>query len=132
MTNSNNGGTADRIGSMSRAWDFVVFEADDGHREDGCELVLFGHERLGRRVEAGEEHAALVGQTGNEVAREAEQIAALLGRVEEQPEVQHRSDVVQRELERRDDAEVASAAAQRPEQVGVLARRTRAALVRRR
>ena len=42
---------------------------------------------------------------------------------EEQPEVDQRADRVERELERRDDAEVAAAAAQRPEQIGVLVRR---------
>ena len=43
---------------------------------------------------------------------------ALVEPEEEQPELDHRADRVERELERRDDAEVAAAAAQRPEQVG--------------
>ena len=49
-----------------------------------------------------------------------QRLDALLQRVEEQREVDHRPDRVQPELELGDHAEVAAAAAQRPEQVRVL------------
>ena len=55
-----------------------------------------------------------------------------VGRVEDRPGVDDRADRVQLELELRDDAEVAAAAAQPPEQVGVLASRSRARAGRRR
>ena len=52
--------------------------------------------------------------------KSAQQLAGAIGGMQHEPAEHLRADRVQRELDRGDDAEVAAAAAQRPEQVGVL------------
>jgi len=64
--------------------------------------------------------AELVGNLGNEVPVEAQHVGGVVGRPEDRPGHHGRAEGMQRELERGDDAEVAAAASQRPEQVGVL------------
>src|SRR5204863_9189807 len=56
----------------------------------------------------------------------AQDLARLSERVDDEARIDLRADRMEGELERRDDAEVAAAAAQRPEQLGLLARRRRA------
>ena len=60
-----------------------------------------------------------VRRVGGEVPEELQQLGRALARVHDHP-AQDGADRVQLELERGDDPEVAAAAAQRPEQVGVL------------
>ena len=61
----------------------------------------------------------LVGCFGGEVPVEAQHVGGVVGRPENGSGHHGRADRVQRELERGDDAEVAAAASQRPEQIGV-------------
>ena len=69
------------------------------------------------------DHAAeLVGGCGGEVAVEAQHVGGVIGGPEDGSGHHGRAEGVQAEPERGDDAEVAAAAAQRPEQVGVLDR----------
>jgi hypothetical protein len=96
-------------------------EPNDGEREHRREMQLRWHERLGRGAQSGEERTALVWQIAHELAGEAEHLAALIGREEEHAQVHHRPNVVERELELGDDAEVAPSSAQRPQQIGMLA-----------
>ena len=60
------------------------------------------------------------GASRHEVAVEAHQVAGHRGRVEQHAAEHDRADLVQAEVEGGDHAEVAAAAAQAPEQVGVL------------
>ncbi len=71
-----------------------------------------GHER-----DAGAER---VGGVRHEVAPELDHLAGEVPGVEQHPAEHRRTDLVQAERELRDDAEVAAAPTQRPEQVGVL------------
>ena len=48
-----------------------------GERERRAEVQFLGNERRGRRAEPGEEHAAVVGEAYDELAREPEQVAAV-------------------------------------------------------
>ena len=66
------------------------------------------------------------GAFADELAVAVEQLLRLRERMDDQPGEHLGPDRVQPELERRDDAEVAAAAADRPEQVRVLASRSRA------
>jgi len=63
--------------------------------------------------------AELVGRFGDEVPVEAQRVGRVLGRPEDGSGHHGRADGVQRKLERGDDTEVAAAASQRPEQIGV-------------
>ena len=128
MTISTIGVSAAVIGAISAAWLGLVAEADDEQRERRREVQLLGHERRGRRAQPGEEHAAVVGQVSHEVAGEAEQVAALVGAEQEQAEVDERADLVERELELGDDAEVAAATADAPRTGRVARPPTRAGL----
>ena len=67
----------------------------------------------------GEEAVQLARRGGQELAVGREHLGALLDRPERRA-ADDRADLVQPEEERRDDAEVAAAAADRPEEVGVL------------
>ena len=82
----------------------------------GREVGVLGH----GEVRVGE--AELVRRVAHQVAEAAQQLRGPLLGVDEQPGEHLRPDGVQRELERGDDAEVPAAAAQRPQQVGVLDR----------
>jgi hypothetical protein len=65
----------------------------------------------------------LVRCVGDELAVGAQDVCGVLGRPEHRPRHDRGTDRVQREPERADDAEVPAPASQRPEQVGVIARR---------
>ena len=60
------------------------------------------------------------GRVGTQVAVEVEDLLGAAPVEEDRPGEDHRADRVQAELERRDDAEVAAAAAQAPQQLAVL------------
>ena len=87
---------------------------------DGLAAGRFGDEVGGRRREQREPAADLVGGVGHEVAVEAQQLGGGRARVQDHPRVDDRADRVQPELERGHDAEVAAAALEAPEQLGVL------------
>ena len=93
---------------------------DQAHR---LAVALLGDERQRRSDLEREERAQLLRRVGDELAVDAHDLAGLIDRVEDRPAVDV-VDRVQAELERGDDAEVAAAAAQRPEQV----RRSRSSL----
>ena len=95
-------------------------EADDHHGVAGLELVLLGDERRRRRVQAADHDVDVRRQRGDHVPRVAQGGSSLVQAPEQEAEVHHRAGLVQLELELRHDREVAAAAAQRPEQVGVL------------
>ena len=76
--------------------------------------------RLRRRGDQHDEGRQRVRRGLHQRARRLERLARALPREHEQPAEHDRPDAVGLELEPRDDAEVAAAAAQRPEQVGVL------------
>jgi hypothetical protein len=63
--------------------------------------------------------AELVGRFGGEVPIEPQHVGGVVGRPEDRPGHHGRADGVQSEPNRGDDAEVAAAASQRPEQIGV-------------
>ncbi len=63
--------------------------------------------------------AELVRRFGGEVPVEAQHVGGVVGRPEDGPGHHGRADGVEREPERGDDAEVAAAASERPEQIGV-------------
>ena len=73
----------------------------------------------GRHGGEGEEAVELARGGRQEVAVDRQHLGAQLDRPERRP-CDHRVDLVQPELERGDDAEVAAAAADRPEEVGML------------
>ncbi len=75
--------------------------------------------RDGRELDERPDAVVLVGK---EFAPEPDRRAARFDRVDRTGEVDRRADRMKRELEGRDDAEVAAAALERPEQVGVLVR----------
>ncbi len=84
-------------------------------------LILLGEGRHRRHRYEAEPAVDVLGRATNEVAPERHQLGRLFERPENRSAV-HRADRVQPEEERGDDAEVAAAAAHRPEQVGVLIR----------
>jgi hypothetical protein len=71
-------------------------------------------------VNESREQRDLVGQRRRRVPEEVQDVAGALERMRDESAGDDRTDRVQRELERRRDAEVAAAAAHAPEQVGVL------------
>jgi hypothetical protein len=82
-------------------------------------MQLAGEDRRGRHRHAAQHGSQLVGSLGHDLAVTAQVLGGLLQRLQDHAadDVPHR---VHAELERGDDAEVAAAAAQRPEQVGVV------------
>ena len=92
----------------------------DDDADDRVAAHRLGHEVGGRRGDEGDAAAHLVGGVLHEVAPEPHDLARHRRRVHEHPAEHDRSDRVQLKGELGDDAEVAAAAAQRPEQVGVL------------
>ena len=82
-------------------------------------VAVFGDERQRRRDLPGREAAELLGRVLDELAVEAQHVARVLD-LEEHRAAVDVLDRVQAELERRDDAEVPAAAAQRPEEILVL------------
>ena len=95
------------------------------HREAHVlEVPLLGQERQRRREVEPDEAAQLLGRLGDVLAVEAQHVVGPVDRVHDRAAVDV-GDRVQAVLERGHDAEVAAAAAQRPEQVGVLTSRWR-------
>ena len=74
-----------------------------------------------QRGDGAEPHdgAELVGRFGDEVPVEAQHVGGVVGRPEDGPGHHGRAEGMQSEPERGDNAEVAAAASQRPEQIGV-------------
>ena len=93
-------------------------DADDRH---GPALQLGRVGRLRRRRQQHGEDHQLVGRPGlHQVAARAQRRARPVPRVDERAGEHERADAVRAELEPRHDREVPAAAAQRPEQVGML------------
>ena len=84
-------------------------------RRDLAPVPLLRDHRQRRRGRQVHQRGDVIGRARRPVAEAAQQVAVGVGRVEDRPGVDHRADRVQRELELRDDAEVAAAAAQAPE-----------------
>ena len=103
--------------SRPRSW-LAGVDGDD--RDDRLAVHRLGQERRGRRGGQVDERRQLVGQLAHPVAVEAQHLLGAVAREEDRAGQHHRADRVQPELERRRDAEVAAAAAQAPEQLGVL------------
>ena len=85
-------------------------------------LQRVGERRPGGRGEQRDERRQLLRRAVHQRPAAAQRLARLRPRVDEHPAVDHRADPPAAERELRDDAEVPTAAAQRPEQVGVLLR----------
>ena len=83
-------------------------------------MHVLGQERQWRRELELEDRRQLVGRGGGELAVEAQNLRRVVQRVEDRPGEHDRPDRVQAVLERGDDAEVAAAAADAPEQIGVV------------
>jgi hypothetical protein len=98
-------------------------ESGDDQGIAGLVVVLFGHERGRRGVQAGDDDVQLARQRRDDLAGQAEHVGSLLEFPEQQAGLHDRPHLVQAELELGDHAEVAAAAADRPEQVGILVRR---------
>ena len=85
--------------------------------------MKLGREQIdGWHGHLGEEAAELARLRGQELAVEAHHLRRLLHRPERRPGHHGRAERMGLKLERGHDAEVAAAAAQRPEQIGMLAR----------
>ncbi len=82
-------------------------------------MYRFGQEGQRRRLAQHRPHAQLVRRAGGEVAPCTQHLAGLREGVDDQPGVDLRADRMQPELERGRHAEVAAAAAQGPEQLGL-------------
>ena len=100
-------------------------EADDDHRVAGLELVLLGHE--GRRgcVQAADDHVDVGRQRGDHVRAWRRASAPWSRPQNRKPKCTIGPASCSVELELRHDREVAAAAAQGPEEVGVLGLRGR-------
>ncbi len=82
--------------------------------------MLAGEGRVGRHVCQHEPQGDVVGGVRDDVARVAQHRGCIVERIEERPTEDERPDLVQSVLERDRDAEVAGAAAESPEELGVL------------
>ena len=101
-----------------------VAGVDDDHADRRAALEL-GRDHRGRRSRHQREAAAQrVGGVGHQVAVGPHDLAGALARPQQHAAEHERADRPQRELELDHDAEVAAAAADGPEQVGVLGLRT--------
>ena len=80
----------------------------------------FGEKRRGRSGREIGQRGQLVGQLAHPVAVEAQHLFGAVAREEDRAGQQHRADRVQPVLERGRDAEVPAAAAQAPQQLGIL------------
>ncbi len=95
-------------------------EPGDDERVPRSEVVLLRDEGGGRRVERdGDERPGGIRQRRDRIPSSAQCLGSLIQSPEEQREVHLGPHRVQPEFEGRDDAEVAPAPAQRPEQVRV-------------
>src|SRR5262245_38692214 len=97
---------------------------DDQQCMSRLPMVLRRHERCRRGAQAdAKEGRSPCGQGLDEGACETQRSGTALEIEKKQPEIDQRPDRMQRELERCDNAEVSTAATQRPEKIGVLAER---------
>ena len=105
-------------------------DVTEGKGDHGCAVEMGGHERCGRRRLEGEHHHLVVPGLGHVLAVEAQGFGGALGRVQDDPARHDGADGVQTILEGGHQAQIAAAAAQAPEQVGVVggARRQQAAV----
>jgi hypothetical protein len=83
-------------------------------------VQMFGYARYRRGGAKPHDRAELVGSLADEIAVKAEDLSNISRIPEDGPRQNNGPDGVEAELERGDDAEVAAAPSQRPEQVGVL------------
>ena len=120
VTNSNSGGTAERIWPASRACSVSAPNAATISAYPGRKWYCSRHERRGRGVQPGDQRAHPGRQVRGDLLGQGERCLAVVGVPEEQAQLGQRADRVQPVLELGDHAEVAAAAAQRPEQVRVL------------
>jgi hypothetical protein len=117
------GQRAQRRDVLGAALEVADVEDDDADRGAALELSRDEVQRGSR--DQREAAAQRVGRVGHELAVRAHDLAGTLARPQQHAAEHERTDGPQRELELDHDAEVAAAAAQRPEQVGVLGRRRR-------
>ena len=99
----------------------VGAERDDGEHRRPVELLR--HRQGGGDVGQDEPERDVVGRVGHHVARVPQRGGRVVERVEDRAAEHERADLVEPVLEGDDDAEVARAAAEAPEEVGVLGRR---------
>ena len=92
--------------------------AGHGDRRPEVEVLVDNWQRRDRAEP--NDVAELIRRVGDEVTVEAQHVGGVLGRPEHRSGHDGGADGVQREPERADDAEVPTAASQRPEQVGVI------------
>ncbi len=85
-------------------------------------VPVLGQKRQRRRLAQHHPDGQLVGRLGDEAAVAVEQLPGLAERMHDQAGQHLGADRVEPELERGHDAEIAAAAADRPEQVGMFAR----------
>jgi hypothetical protein len=97
-------------------------ESGDDQGVAGLVVVLPGYERGRRGVQAGHDDVQLPRQSRDDLPGQAQHVGSLLQSPEQQAQLHDRPHLVQAELEFGDHAEVAAAAADRPEQVRVLLR----------
>ena len=95
-------------------------EPGQQQRVPGREVILPRHERRWRRVDRRDHGVDARRHRGRDFTGQQECLRALVEAPEKQPDLHDRVDLVQPELERADHAEVAPAATDRPEQLGVL------------
>src|SRR5205823_6225892 len=95
-------------------------EADDDRGVAGREMELFRDKRRRRSAEPRDERAHITGHRLQELAAEAECLRALVDGPEEQADMYQRTDLVELVFEAGHHAEIAAAAAERPEQVRIL------------
>ena len=123
MTASNSGGSAarSRVDRRARA-PRPVAEPDEHQREPGAKWCSSGTNGAGGAFSAADQRRCTSAAAAARPRGGAQRVAAPVRSQNRNAELDDRADLVQPELELGDDAEVAAAAAQRPEQVGVLAR----------
>ena len=97
-----------------------VTRVEQREHDDLLAVDLLGEERQRRRLAQDGPHGELVRRLGDEVAVLLQHRLRLGDRVDDQAAQHVGADGVESELEAGDDAEVAAAAAERPEEVGVL------------
>lgn len=97
-----------------------IADVEHGYAENGLATQLQRDEFLGRRDDHGTAGGQLIGRAVGPVAPLSQDIRGPVDREYGQPGEHDRAERVQLELELRHDAEVAAAAADTPEQVGVL------------
>ena len=120
MTRSKSGGTRSRIGATTAACSSGEPKPASSSANPGTKWCCSGTNGAGGAFSPAIRVPMSAREVRDEVAAEAQHLAPRSTTPEEEPEVDDRPDLVQPELERGHDAEVAAAAAECPEQVGVL------------